>query len=79
QPMSRAGPACSEQFSWLRVRANQVGASVKKNPANEHLHKQFSATNRLKIGETVADSLKIGEAEKISKVISPSSKKKGVP
>ncbi|MGN3934161.1 PLP-dependent aminotransferase family protein, partial [Xanthomonas citri pv. mangiferaeindicae] len=23
QPMSRAGPACSEQFSWLRVRANQ--------------------------------------------------------
>nr|OOW56239.1 hypothetical protein Xcnt_21985 [Xanthomonas campestris pv. centellae] len=21
--MSRAGPACSEQFSWLRVRANQ--------------------------------------------------------
>ncbi|UDI83554.1 cation transporter [Xanthomonas citri pv. mangiferaeindicae] len=22
--MSRAGPACSEQFSWLRVRANQV-------------------------------------------------------
>lgn len=56
-----------------------IGESVKKNPANEHLHKQFSATNRLKIGETVADSLKIGEAEKISKVISPSSKKKGVP
>ncbi|MCC4622593.1 hypothetical protein LL965_22075 [Xanthomonas cassavae CFBP 4642] len=56
-----------------------IGARVKKDPANENLHKQLSAANHLKVGETVADSLKIGEATKLSNVISTPSEKKRDP
>ncbi|MGN3936469.1 amidohydrolase family protein, partial [Xanthomonas citri pv. mangiferaeindicae] len=63
QPMSRAGPACSEQFSWLRVRANQdilfgsemVGAVRGIDPQTGHY---FDDTKRY------IDALAISDADK---------------
>ncbi|UDI83509.1 4-oxalomesaconate hydratase [Xanthomonas citri pv. mangiferaeindicae] len=61
--MSRAGPACSEQFSWLRVRANQdilfgsemVGAVRGIDPQTGHY---FDDTKRY------IDALAISDADK---------------